>query len=259
MGTESFLHAEPHTWTWALGDGLEGGVGCFLPVKIGRAFWGDPAASLTLGEPMPYGLLQASHFREPEARPKRLLFERLSGVVGRRGVFARVDARRASAAGFADDVTRFGLDWPVPRSTAEALAEQTPFPIFFTHRRVPLFRDEEHRLGALAWTEQLLGERGRPGATWLWPDWGLAAGARHGHGHFMQPVLWAIHCLDWLWGNVSGKEPWPQARLFFKATRFVEQVLGATWITRVTVGEPAQCVLEGAADARRAKPPVALM
>lgn len=216
-------------WSWVLGDGLMGGVNCLVPVPPIRVFWGDPAASLAMGELMPAGLVKDVHFRRDG---RRALYEGLVEKVGRDGLFYRVPQKGVSPLKFTRDWVE-GARLDVSRSVAEWAAGKSPLPIFFIHGRMPLFRDEEQR--AVAW--ELAAELVEPmveiDATWVRPGWGLGPGEDRGEGNYLRAVLKVVERLDWDWVEVADMELWQEARRFFQGVKFVEQVFGASWVGRV--------------------------
>ena len=243
MNRKSYIYletaAEPDAWTWVLGDGLETGWNCCVPFPVRRALWGNPAASLALGELMPADLVKAEHFRGKEYRALRSVYERLVASVGTECLFIRVSAERHSADRFAESAQQ-GKILPtraMSRAAAMTLAPMTPFPVFFTHRRMPLFRDEEQRQDALALAGELLALTGTSDATWMRPEWGMRPGDDRGDAHYMRAVLRIVEQIDWDWPMVQEREAWQRARRFFKAVHFAEQVFGATWVTQVYVNE----------------------
>lgn len=227
-----YVEADPTgpAWIWVLGDGLQGGVNCMAPIPPKQAFWGDPAASLTIGEMLPAGLVKLEQFRRDD---RQAMYVKLVDVVGKRGVFSRVPAKRFSAARFAEEFTGGRVTRGVARSVAEELAGKLPLPIFFTHGRIPLFRDEEERDEARELGEWLTAKTGNLGATWARPGWGLRPEDNHGDDHYMLGVLKVIDRLDWDWAAVAECDLWQRARRFFKAVNFGEQVFGASWITQL--------------------------
>lgn len=218
------------TWVWALGDGLPEGVNCLAPIPPKQSFWGDPAASLTMGEMLPTGLIKVEQFRR-DAR--QAMYLNLIKVVGQRGVFNRVPAKSSSAVRFAEEFVRGRVMREVAPSVAEELIGKLPLPIFFIHKRIPLFRDEEQRIDALQLAEELTAITGSLEAAWTRRGWGLGPEDDHGEDHYMRAVLRVIERLDWDWADVADCEPWQRARRFFKGVKFVEQVFGASWITRI--------------------------
>jgi hypothetical protein len=191
---------------------------------------GDPAASLTIGEILPAGLIKVEQFRRDE---RQAMYVKLVNVVGKQGIFSRVPAKRFSAGRFAEEYAKGRVTRVVPRSVAEELAAKLPLPIFFTHGRIPLFRDEEQRDEARELVEWLTGKTGSLRATWTRPGWGPGPEDDHGDDHYLQGVLKVVDRLDWNWTAVADCDMWQRARRFFKAVKFVEQVFGASWITQI--------------------------
>lgn len=236
MKRETCYHLEsdaPAPWIWTLGDGLQGGVNCRAPIPPQIAFWGDPAASLTIGELMPAGLVEAGHFRRDE---RQATYARLVESVGKDGLFCRVPVTRFSAARFATEYEKGRIRQRVSSSLAEELAGKMPFPIFFTHRRIPIFSDVEQRDDALELAGELFFTTGCLDATWMRPDWGIASDNDHGDDHYMRAILRIVECLDFDLDYFSDREPWQRARRFFKTVQFVEQVFGASWVTKIGEG-----------------------
>lgn len=220
----------PAPWKWVLGDGLVGGANCLAPCPPRRAFYGDPAASLVLGELMPAGVVKAAHFR----RDSRLeAYQHLDEIVGTEGIFYHTPSSKYSADRFVTEFVAGRVRLSVPRSAAEEYARLLPLPVFFTHRRVPLFRDADERDTALAFVAELLFAIGSQEATWTRPQWGLGPADEDGGDHYMVGVLRLVDRLDWDWPMVADREPWQRARRFFRAVNFAEQVFGASWISMV--------------------------
>lgn len=220
----------PVPWVWSLGDGLKGGANCFAPCPPGRLFRGDPAASLALGEMMPEGVVRPEHFKS-DARRDRYL--RLREIVGTEAIFRRIPANRFSAVDFVERLVKGHVELDIARSVALGFGHRLPLPIFFTHRRVPVFRDDEQRDDALTFLEELLSVRGSLEATWTRPGWGLSPDDDGGGDHYMVGVLRIVERLDWDWPAVSDREPWQRVRRFFKSVSFAEQVVGASWVCLV--------------------------
>src|SRR5690606_23141236 len=135
-----------------------------------QSFWGDPAASLTMGEMLPTGLIKVEQFRRDT---RQAMYLNLIKVVGQRGAFNRVPAKSFSAVRFAEEFVRGRVMREVSRPVAEELAGERPLPIFFIHKRIPLFRDEEQRIDALELAEELTATTGSLEAAWARRGWGL--------------------------------------------------------------------------------------
>lgn len=229
------ITSAPGTWVWCLGDGLDGGQTCRMTVAVRRAFRGDPAASLALGEIMPVGLVDDPQVRQMDA-DGRARFERLSEAVGRQGYFVRANTRHKPAARFAYEIERYGGRWPLPHSAAVGRNEVARLPLFFTCP-LPLFRDEEQRAVALGLVGELLFATGRLEASWSRPEWGLKPADDHGGDHYLAAVLRLLERLRDEWGLLmQEREPWRRAHRFFKTVRFIEQVFGVTWVKEVAGG-----------------------
>lgn len=246
-----YLESEPGSWAWALGDGIAGGAVCYAAPR--QIFRGDPAASLTLGEMLPDGLIKAAQFANSRWPEKRATYERLAARVGTVGLFIHAPEKRCSAAEFAYRAEKNGVAQPVSRTAATGAARRLPLTAIFTHRRQPVFQDDYHRRGALALAEELLATTGSLDATWLRPAWGLEAEEDRGDDHYLRAVLRVIERLDWEWPSfLAGREPWQRARRFFKATPLAEQPIGAARITRVVYarrGDEPEAQLEATAAA----------
>lgn len=217
-------------WSWVLGDGLMGGVNCLVPVRPGRVFRGDPAASLALGELMPEWVVKYVHFRRDE---RRGLYERLVEKVGREGIFYRVPWKGVSPLQFARDWETGRWRADVPWTNSWDLVGKFPVPIFFMHGRMPLFRDGEQRAEAWDLAAELVETMVEMDATWRRPGWGLGPDDDRGEGHYLWAVLKVIGLIDFYWPDVADMEPWQRARRFFRGVKFVEQVFGASWVTRI--------------------------
>ena len=244
MSRKGYIYLEtaagPDAWTWVLGDGLAKGWNCCVPYPVRNALWGDPAASLTLGELMPADLVKTEHFRGKEYRSLKAIYDLLVASVGTEGLFMRVSAERYSVVRFAEDA-RKGKLLPasaMSHAVALALSHVTPFPVFFSHQRMPLFRDEEQRQDALTFAGRLTALIGKTtDVTWMRPGWGMRPGEDRGADHYMRGILRIVDQLDRDWTTVEKRGVWQRARRFFKAVHFAEQVFGATWITQVYVDE----------------------
>lgn len=234
MGVFYLDAGDAPVWSWVLGDGLTGGVNCLAPVRPRRMFRGDPAASLAIGELMPAGLIKDVHFRRDE---RRALYEGLVEKVGREGIFFRAPRpwREFPPLQFAGDWEDGQLPLHISRSAGEWVAGQLPLPIFFM-RRMPLFRDGEQRAEAWELAAELVGPMVEMDATWARPDWGLGPGDDHGEGHYLLAALRVIERLDLDWPAVANEEPWQRARRFFQGVKFVEQLFGASRVTRCVLG-----------------------
>lgn len=222
-----------NAWTWMLGEGVEGGVNCAITIPPRRMVMGNAAATLTVGEfisaDMPTsGIETVSGMRE--------VYGSLITQVGDLALFDHVGSVHYSAYGFVREVETYGPSRRVPPLIAEEIVKQLPMMIVFTHSRAPLFRDEAQRDTAVAlvcefdgWTRT---EDLYFGANWLREEWGVFASQQNGSDHYLIPILSMLDRIEKRKG-LGLHEVLRKAEAFFADVPFVEQVIGASWITRV--------------------------
>lgn len=198
-------------WTWCLGEGVIGGRNLNLSA---------PARQMGLIR-LPETLFNRYVSSEP------LPFT--TDVLGRLPEFALLDHIGASFYtpwSFANEVKRLGPSRRVPEAMAATIARHLPIPILFTHSWMPVV-DGRHQDALLQWA----------GGVGSWdvsmthehPEWGIYASDRnHGDGHWLVPVLNALHrqCEGYkLVGNLPAE--------LAENTLLDEATLGISWINSV--------------------------
>ncbi len=212
-------------WTWCLGEGVIGGRNLNLSA---------PARQMGLIR-LPETLFNRYVSSEP------LPFT--TDVLGRLPAFALLDHIGASFYtpwSFASEVKRLGPSRRVPEAMAATIARHLPMPILFTHSWMPVV-DSGYQDELMKWA----------GAVGSWdismthdhPEWGVyAADRNHGEGHWLVPVLTALHrqCEGYkLIGNLPAE--------LAENTLLNEQAFGISWITNVcyiVTGEEDEQTLE---------------
>ena len=245
-------------WTWVLGDGLDHNISIARYQIPTRGVVGiNPAATLLkesfVGSDYPISMspVEAEGYEYFLTKTKNM------------GSADYVGHQYYTPMAFARETMEHGPSRRVPKKTAALFADIFqkigPFPMFFSHARIPLFADIFQRDGIYEMVDEVLPKTDyRPwfNACWKYDEWGQYAIKNQdaGHKHYLVHVLDVLDfmkkiMLDTMPHKPAPDDAWAQMPRLFEDVRFEEQIFGASWMTRVTYTLPQENKEEAAEKA----------
>lgn len=221
-------------FTWVLGDGLDKTIPMTIPPR--KTIFLNPAATLSELE-----LVRIEDGFDINERYYRML-EKTRDL----GIGDHVGANNYSVWSFANEVIEYGPGRRITPQEAQMYAEilqvHGPFPMLFTHSRMPIFENEEQLEEAFHIVDDTIGiplwGPLEVTATWDHQDWGQYARQSSGFFHPMRLILVVLDAIDKQWKMNKDQPAYIAAKKFFEDVSFVEQPFGLSWLTKVTYTLP---------------------
>ena len=229
-------------WTWLLGDGFQDFLALSLPPR--KMIVINPAATLVTRS--------LERVLEPAFdHMTQELYERMLTKTRHIGVGDHVGSDNYSCHSFAVETKDFGSSRRMTRQTAKELARiiwnHGPIPLLYSHNRVPVFDDRQHRDKAYRLVNACYETVDLDAMELSWvPTWEEEGWSQYTSGknktekmlparNLMEHILYVVSNLDMRWRHHSKIEAYQNARDFFADVRFVEQAFGMSWLGRITL------------------------
>lgn len=232
-------------WTWILGDGVAGGDNIFAAVSPrGHNFFNPAATIMSRGiiyEPSAFG-------KHAEASKKTRTYEHWKSKMTKFALIDHVGAANYNVQSFVDEVKKLGPSRRVSPSMAKALVGKVPIPIYFTHPHVPLFRNESYK-GSVVDRLPMVYPHPEADSLYLTPTWGrlderehpmevlgLYSGDYQGNDHWLVSLFTATDRVRPIDEIVEKLDLYAELQEILKSDAVIktEQIIGASWITRVS-------------------------
>ncbi len=233
-----------NAWTWLLGDGMERTIVFSKEQVPPRQIVGiDPLMTILFET-----YIAADGPSIPIPKGKLAKYEHLRVATKSPGVADHVGDQFYSAWSFYRECIQFGPSRRVTKQVAKAISEIIntvgPVPMIFSHPKIPIFRSEKERAGAMEHVAAVLStefEFKYLFPTWTHDNWGMYSRLDQwiGKSHFMLPILRTIHSLKDDWQELKEKHKWVTARKLFNGLRYTTQTFGCAWLCKVSYPLPS--------------------
>lgn len=218
-----------HAVTYPLGDGLNDIIDCTgIPSRNMMTI--NVAATFALGQITKQEMIPTTWQGE-----NRDLFDGLKKRVGEVGLIDHVGSNSYSWPNkFADELFEYGPNRHLPPNMVRQVAKYLPVPVVFTHRRVPVFRNQSQIDRLMACCQALL-DSFNPAeryfaSNWKRPSWGALAHYERGDDHFMIPAIAMLEAWDRQW--LRHEPVWQEVGSIAAEIQYVEQPFAMSWFFR---------------------------